>query len=44
MELLTFSGTLYNVTAVPEPGTWATMLLGLSCIASPWLRRRRQLQ
>jgi len=37
-----FSGTisLANVAAVPEPGTWALMLLGFGAVG--WSMRRRQ--
>lgn len=34
------SGTAYNVTVVPEPGTWALMLAGRAGVA--WLAARRR--
>ncbi len=38
LSLLSYSGTAYNVSVVPEPGTWALMLAGL-CLLGRRVRR-----
>lgn len=35
------SGTAYNVSAVPEPAAWASMLAGMTLVAA-WVSRRRR--